>query len=261
MLTFSSWEHTPEWQYTSKLLISKHQQVQLLEAASVLVAMNQEPETAKDSDRSSASPAASGSSDPREDELSSTDTTPPPQLDPAMADYPRSHFGHRSSKRYSANSSAYSQSYQSTVFSDNGQGHYRQWSNVSDGRPTTSGTSVAGSYHEEENDQADLAAAVGLLSCSYSTPKTGPMTLPHDIPPVPPLPPQFMGAFNTPGTATITAQQSSLRASSYGYQPESKDVDMDDGNFASDDDYHHRRSRSRGRVDDEDDGVFGKMEE
>ena len=32
----SSWEHTPEWQYTSKLLISKHQQVQLLEAASVL---------------------------------------------------------------------------------------------------------------------------------------------------------------------------------------------------------------------------------
>lgn len=36
------WEHTPEWNVTSKLLISKHQQVQLLEAASILVSMNDE---------------------------------------------------------------------------------------------------------------------------------------------------------------------------------------------------------------------------
>ncbi|GEQ68865.1 hypothetical protein JCM33374_g2534 [Metschnikowia sp. JCM 33374] len=35
------WEHTPEWTMTKKLLISKHQQVQLLEAASILVAMNE----------------------------------------------------------------------------------------------------------------------------------------------------------------------------------------------------------------------------
>ncbi|CUM67876.1 uncharacterized protein PRCAT00005587001 [Priceomyces carsonii] len=34
------WEHTPEWNVTKKLLISKHQQVQLLEAASILVGMN-----------------------------------------------------------------------------------------------------------------------------------------------------------------------------------------------------------------------------
>ncbi|EEQ37302.1 hypothetical protein EJF18_20209 [Clavispora lusitaniae] len=33
------WEHTPEWNMTKKLLISKHQQVQLLEAASILVGM------------------------------------------------------------------------------------------------------------------------------------------------------------------------------------------------------------------------------
>ena len=105
---------------------------------------------------------ASGSSDLRE-ELSSTETTPPPQLDDhAVGSYPHSHFGTRSIKRYSANSSAYSQSYQSTVFSDNGNGHFRQWSNVSD-RPTTSGTSVAGSYHDDGNDHADLAAAVELL--------------------------------------------------------------------------------------------------
>lgn len=38
------WEHTPEWNVTSKLLISKHQQVQLLEAASILVSMNEEDE-------------------------------------------------------------------------------------------------------------------------------------------------------------------------------------------------------------------------
>ena len=36
------WEHTPEWNVTKKLLISKHQQVQLLEAASILVGMNEE---------------------------------------------------------------------------------------------------------------------------------------------------------------------------------------------------------------------------
>lgn len=40
------WEHTPEWSVTSKLLISKHQQVQLLEAASILVSLNEEDESA-----------------------------------------------------------------------------------------------------------------------------------------------------------------------------------------------------------------------
>ena len=34
------WEHSPHWSHTSKLLISKHQQVQLLEAAQILVHMN-----------------------------------------------------------------------------------------------------------------------------------------------------------------------------------------------------------------------------
>lgn len=260
-----SWEHTPEWQYTSKLLISKHQQVQLLEAASVLVAMNQDPEPARDSDHSSVSPPASGSSDLR-DESSSADTTPPPQMDDhPVGSYSRSHFGHRSTKRYSANSSsAYSRSYQSAIFSDNGHaGHYRQWSNVSD-RPTTSGTSVAGSY-EDENDQADLAAAVGLLSCSYGTPKSGPVTLHPDIPPVPPLPAKFLG-FNNPdtlsGSTTVTAQQSSIRGSySYNHHHESKDVDMDDESFADEEEFRHSNSRSRGRVDDDDDGVFGRMEE
>ncbi|KAH7070437.1 hypothetical protein BKA63DRAFT_493471 [Paraphoma chrysanthemicola] len=263
-LTKHLWEHTPEWQYTSKLLISKHQQVQLLEAASVLVAMNKESD-AGDSDHSSLSPPASGSSDLR-DEVSSTETTPPPQMDDhAVGSFPHSHFGHRSIKRYSGNSSAYSQSYQSTVFSDGGNTHhYRQWSNVSD-RPTTSGTSVAGSYHDDGNDHADLAAAVGLLSCSYGTPKSGPVALPADVPPVPPLPAKFLdfnhGQQSLSGSTTVTAQQSSIR-NSYRYQSESKDVDMDDDHFADEEDYRQSHSRRRDRiVEEDDDAFFGGMEE
>lgn len=240
--------------------------MQLLEAASVLVAMNQDGESSRDSDHSSVSPPASGSSDMRDD-LSSTDTTPPPQIEEhSVGSYPRSHFGHPSSKRYSTNSSsAYSQSYQSTVFSDNGHGgHYRQWSNVSD-RPTTSGTSVAGSYLDDENDQADLAAAVGLLSCSYGTPKSGPVALPPDVPPVPPLPARFLSFNNAnslSGSTTVTAQQSSIRGSSYSrHHYDGKDVDMDEEGFADEDEYRHSNSGSRGRVDDDDDGIFGRMEE
>lgn len=179
MLTvLDSWEHTPQWQVTSKLLISKHQQVQLLEAASALMNMNQDGSAIADSDNSS-SPAASGSSDMRDD-TSSPETTPPPG---AEAD----------SKRYSNNSSAYSRSYQS-IFSDGAHGehafsHNRNWSASTASRPVTANTSIAESYKDE--DPADLAAAVGLLSCSYGTPKSGPMHLGMDVPPVPPLPEKY----------------------------------------------------------------------
>jgi hypothetical protein len=231
--------------------------VQLLEAASVLVAMNKDSD-AGDSDHSSMSPDL-------RDELSSTETTPPPQTDDhAVGSYSHSHFGHRSIKRYSGNSSAYSHSYQSTVFSDHGNAHhYRQWSNVSD-RPTTSGTSVAGSYHDDANDHADLAAAVGLLSCSYGTPKSGPVGFPADVPPVPPLPAKFLdfnrGHQSLSGNTTVTPQQSSMR-NSYRFHSESKDVDMDDDHFADEEDYRHSNSRSRGRIDEDDDAFFGRMEE
>lgn len=47
------WEHTPEWRMTSKLLISKHQQVQLLEAASILVSIN-EPDEEENQEENSA---------------------------------------------------------------------------------------------------------------------------------------------------------------------------------------------------------------
>lgn len=215
-----SWEHTPEWQYTSKLLISKHQQVQLLEAASVLVAMNQDG--VNDSDNSS-SPAASASSDMRDEELSSTETTPPPQSDSA----------YRDSKRFSNNSSVYSRSYQS-VFSESapnnehGFAHHRQWSASSNSRPVTANTSYADSHRGDEDPQ-DLAAAVGLLSCSYGTPKSGPTGMPMDVPPVPPLP----------------AKYQNYRAQG--------DVHMEDDQ-SSDDEPHARND------DMEEHGMFGKMD-
>ncbi|EON63442.1 hypothetical protein W97_02670 [Coniosporium apollinis CBS 100218] len=266
-LTKHLWEHTPEWAITSKLLISKHQQVQLLEAASVLVAMNQDADAAKhgDSDHSSVSPAASGSSDLHEDDSSSNDTTPPPQADEhVFGSYSARHSQYGQSKRFSTQSSVLSQSHRSSnsVFSDsapNGHymSHYRQWSN--DGRPTTSATSVTGSHYDDE-EQADLAAAVGLLSCSYGTPKSGPVTLPADVPPVPPLPARFLSQI---GNSTIAAhgpqRHSTPRPKYTSYASEGRDVDMDDEGLM-DEDYDDRHYAARGRSD-EDEGVFGTMEE
>ncbi|KAF8002957.1 hypothetical protein HF325_002202 [Metschnikowia pulcherrima] len=54
------WEHTPEWTMTKKLLISKHQQVQLLEAASILVGMT-EPGSVEEQDASKGQPPFSRS--------------------------------------------------------------------------------------------------------------------------------------------------------------------------------------------------------
>lgn len=246
----SRWEHTPEWAYTSKLLISKHQQVQLLEAASVLVAMNQE--SAEESETSS--PAASGSSEPH-NFVSSAETTPPPHPDD-----PSNAFNLTASeaKRISANSSVYSQSYQSSVFSESAPlssrpyiSHYRQWS--SDNRPTTSGTSVAGSYTDE--DQADLAAAVGLLSCSYGTPKSGPIMLPADVPPVPPLPAQFAGhRAEVSSGINIDAPGQSRGYNSFVRR--TRDVEMEE-----DDDYDRNAVLRVQPSYEEEEGMFGKMEE
>jgi hypothetical protein len=232
--------------------------VQLLEAASVLVSMNND---AVDSETSS--PAASGSSDVHSDRASSLETSPPPGADDQSAKSSR-----RASKRFSSNSSLYSQSYQSVFSEAQGSGggsrpymsHYRQWSTGGDNNPATSCTSVA----ESVDDQADLAAAVGLLSCSYgSTPKTGPVMLPADAPPVPPLPAQFLGhkadhlaSVEQLSGSTITA--AAARASGYDSfvrgVSHADDVDMLDGDAES-------RGGPGGRSDEEEEGMFGKMEE
>jgi hypothetical protein len=264
MLTLSCrWEHTPQWSYTSKLLISKHQQVQLLEAASVLLAMNQDgttpPDSANDfqSDQDSASPAASGSSE-LHDGTSSADTTPPPQADMFNTYGSGSYTGRH--KRYSSGTN-YSRSYQSapsanmlhsgSVPSGSGFGHYRQPSH--ERRPPSSG------MNRNQEDEG-LAAAVELLSCSFGstgTPRTNPVTLPADAPPVPNIPAQYLTQGNFSGT---TLQPRQTESYTRHQMHEDGDIKMEESeeSVADDEEYDQR---SRGRSDEDDDGVFGRMEE
>ncbi|KAL2134810.1 hypothetical protein VTI74DRAFT_10794 [Chaetomium olivicolor] len=291
------WEHTPQWSYTSKLLISKHQQVQLLEAASVLVAMNSAaaannthpaaaatvpaaaattpPDSARDfnSERDSASPAASGYSDPQDPR--SADTTPPPQLDaihPANASY-RS-FG----KRYSSGHGL-SRSYQTAPYASSAAGsvpsvsgfggHFRQLSH--DQRPTSSGRNATG------QDDRELAAAVELLSCSFNSNGGGSgssrtVHLPADAPPVPPLPAQYLDHHHQgmlSGTSFINsypsrAPESFTRGEHLRGRRHEVDADNDakmdesGGESVMGDD---EDMQSRARSEEEEEGVFGRMEE
>ncbi|EEH07135.1 conserved hypothetical protein [Histoplasma capsulatum G186AR] len=214
-LTKHMWEHDPAWAYTSKLLISKHQQVQLLEAASVLVNMNPDtPASSVDhhqptgeSDRSSTSPTASGISELR-DGNSSAETTPPPTgeegifaITPAKLSaaqtgvHARPHNRSNSqshSFRFSTNNFSRSfQSIPSSSFTDSAptlspsHSHFRQSS--TDTRPSTAETGGL-----LDDDEAGLAAAIEL--CHFGTPRSGPVPMSPDIPPVPPLPAKFVGS-------------------------------------------------------------------
>jgi len=252
------WEHTPEWSLTSKLLISKHQQVQLLEAASVLVGMNQDEPTeldsgkVTDSDNSSASPAASGYSDTRDDDdYSSAETTPPPMSE---------HYGLGDGmeaarrKRHSGNSSSFSRSYQSAPSSSlppgsAAFGHYNQQR-----RPSTSGF-ASGAADDEE---AGLVAAVETL-CTFGTPRNGPVLLPADVPPVPPLPARYMEEnVNRLSGHMGSVHDFDLPKPIYPPLSDEMDVKMSD-EYRNEDD-HDNRSMSQGRSD-EDDEFFGAMED
>ncbi|KAF4627429.1 hypothetical protein G7Y89_g10726 [Cudoniella acicularis] len=235
-LTKHLWEHTPEWSYTSKLLISKHQQ-------------------------DSASPAASGTSDPN-DRASSADTTPPPQAEMSNTYSSGSYTGRH--KRYSSGY-GFSRSYQSAPSANSlqsgsvpigsGFGHYRQPSH--EHRPLSSGISR---NHEDDG----LAAAVELLSCSFGsagTPRTIPVTLPEDAPPVPHIPAQYLSQ-NSYSATSLTPNQHPRQPESYTRHRVHLDGDVkmeeSEESVADDDDYDQR---SRGRSDEDDDGVFGRMEE
>jgi hypothetical protein len=128
-----------------------------------------------------------------------------------------------------------------------------------------SSNSVTGSFFDGE-DEADLAAAVGLLSCSYGTPKSGPIMLPPDVPPVPPLPARFLGKANDASgrNTSQTPQPPHAHALQYSEPgtPANVDVMMQDQQESIlDGDTSMKYSRSGSRVDDDDDGVFGTMEE
>jgi len=136
-----------------------------------------------------------------------------------------------------------------------GFGHYRQQSH--DRRPLSSG--VSGNQEDE-----GLAAAVELLSCSFGstgTPRTVPVTLPEDAPPVPNIPEQYLSQSNFSGT-TLTPSQQPRQTESYTRHQINLDEDVkmeeSEESVADEDEYDRR---SRGRSDEDDDGVFGRMEE
>jgi len=230
--------------------------------------MNQDgttpPDSAKDfqSDQESASPAASGSSD--HDRASSADTTPPPQADIFNAYSSGSYTGRH--KRYSSGH-GFSRSYQSAPSANpllsgsvpNGSafGHYRQPSQ--ERRPLSSGLNP-----NQEDD--GLAAAVELLSCSFGStgnPRTIPVTLPEDAPPVPHIPAQYLSQNNFSAASTLTSSSRPRQAESYTRHQAHRDADVkmeeSEESVADDEDYYDHRSR--GRSDEDDDGVFGRMEE
>ncbi|KAL2889125.1 c2h2 finger domain-containing [Ceratocystis lukuohia] len=276
------WEHTPEWSYTSKLLISKHQQVQLLEAASVLVAMNHN-DPKSDSMSESLSDSTSGfhsESDSvstadsvlnRHERTSSTETTPPPMEGLGL----KLNSHQFSAKRYSTGgiSKAYKlgnhkpstsilQGIASSGPNGSSSSHGRKRSE--DIRPTSSGRSSTGKVDRE------LAAAVELLSCSFTSNNAKSPSTTTLAPPVPALPIQyleqstsfassgFLSSFPSRQPESFTRGESFIRGSK---SLRSDDVDMNDssnesvlGDFDDDD---VRRARN----DEDDDGVFGHMEE
>ncbi|KAL1961396.1 hypothetical protein VTO42DRAFT_124 [Malbranchea cinnamomea] len=241
------------------------------------LAASEAPRTG-DSDRSSTSPTVSGISELRSG-LSSTETTPPPIGDD-MA------FSAKSAQQY--NSSAFSRSFQSIPSSSLSSmpsyspvhGHFRQ-SSV-DTRPSTADTGIL------DDDAAGLAAAVEL--CNFGTPRQIPGTA-SDVPPVPPLPAQYLGKSATGssvptgnngaraslGTAAPHSFNSSVSrtnpSTSTLYDPlplhaplsyrisDERDVRMDDIKEVERDDDDSDRRSSAMQMDDDDDGVFGRMEE
>ncbi|CAK7275264.1 hypothetical protein SEPCBS57363_006592 [Sporothrix epigloea] len=278
-LTKHLWEHTPEWALTSKLLISKHQQVQLLEAASVLVNMNVNLSDAEldanaavtppDSTRDSASDDDSVSPPPtfasQHEIRSSVDTTPPPSSESIMnignakvenlALYPSSpqapapgfnSFSQRVSQAAGAASSAYP--YQASFAA----GRDATGFGNDNRRRSSSGKNATG------QEDRELAAAVELLSCSFNSGAGEANTvtsnslrgLGHSATPLGDT--SFINSF--PSRAPESFTRGDHRRPSIA-----DDVKMDgsvDSIMDDEDDI-----QSRARSDDDDEGVFGRMEE
>lgn len=257
--------------------------MQLLEAASVLVTMTQEDPAAEppeaDSEASSASPDASSE---LRDGLSSAETTPPPMDEDGEDDYEMS--PEPTDKRYSVGNSTghFSHSYRShpsSSFTSSAPwaspafSHFRHSS--IDTRPSTAEAKL------HDDDEADLAAAIGL--CNFGTPRTGPVTLSPSIPPVPPLPTRYLDQTGTCGNQSQSLGQEGIKETgtdftsstpnmffSLSYNPslsykvsDERDVKMGDTdrttrqNRNADVDFGNRPVAA----DDDDDGVFGRMEE
>jgi hypothetical protein len=87
------------------------------------------------------------------------------------------------------------------------------------------------------------------------------MTLPEDAPPVPNIPAQYLSQSNFSGT-TLTPSQHPRHTESYTRHQVhlDEDVKMEESeeSVADDEDYDRH---SRARSDEDDEGVFGRMEE
>lgn len=245
----------------------------------MLVGMNVDttpPSSAKDfqsdQEESSASPAASGYSNVHSRE-SSAYTTPPPQAESQDEHPNRYSSGSGFSRSYQSVPSTYS-AFSSSMPSSYGFSQYQQGSERSVISPSLTAIST-GNKEEDES----LANAIGVLSCGFGTPQTRVTTMPVDVPPVPPLPPQyasyapqytatsqrgFSGSTEAPISSSYRPWGVDSYAASERYhisddrsQPDIKMEDGADSVMDEDDD----ERRSRGRSDEDDEGVFGRMEE
>lgn len=251
--------------------------------------MNQDGPEAE-SESSSASPDASSE---RREGLSSADTTPPPmeqdeeEDEDEGDDMEMSGLSTIGNKRYDVpnsnnnynQSGLYSHSYQSmpsSSFTGSAPLHSPSFSNFRhssiDTRPSTADTKL------HDDDEADLAAAIGL--CNFGTPRTRPVAMSPNIPPVPPLPSRYLdpsmagqqsqsldqfrvpGADAFPGSIPNNFLSVSYNPSLSYKVSDEREVRMGDADRTS------RQNRnadvdfgSRSAADDDDDGVFGRMEE
>ncbi|KAJ5239435.1 hypothetical protein N7468_004054 [Penicillium chermesinum] len=219
------------------------------------------------------------------DGLSSAETTPPPMDEQDEDDdFEMSGVPTNWTKRPSiSNASAFSRSYQSipsSSYNDSAPlhsptfSHFRQ-SSV-DTRPSTADTKL------HEDDEADLAAAIGL--CNFGTPRTVPVSVTPDVPPVPPLPARYLDAGSHPGNRSASFAHSGPQSEAFRrgsnadmfLSPSSLNPSLSykvsDMRGAPTGEAEARNGRQRrnadvdfgsrtGPVDDDDDGVFGRMEE
>ncbi|RPA82132.1 hypothetical protein BJ508DRAFT_101378 [Ascobolus immersus RN42] len=286
-LTKHLWEHTPEWQYTSKLLISKHQQVQLLEAASILVSMK--PSTPPDSSSEDSPP-------PQTQELS-----PLPTPTTGAFRGPRARSG-TSSKRLSAGfSRSYSHQTPASLIAGSAPVTAGFPAHISAGgavaKPRPRGASFANTPRAAAaavvaaaaqaaagtagpgNEDESLAAAVGLLSCSFGskTPVYGSLRSPNSYASPTPIPPTFQESTLTSPSLASRLHHASLNDRDVVMKIEENDELVieprdqrrpglerlqvqDEMAIDDDDDEDWGNAPGRGKSED-DDGVFGKMDE
>lgn len=228
----------------------------------MLVNMNQDGLPDAESEFSSASPDAGSE---LRNGLSSVETTPPPLEDQENP-----------GKRFSvSNASAFSRSYQSvpsSSFTGSAPMHSPAFSHFRhssiDTRPSTAETKL------HDDDEADLAAAIGL--CNFGTPRTGPVSMSPNVPPVPPLPTRFLDNGNgeqshsfAGESETVFPESSRNAFLSVPSNPSlSYKVSDERGPRMGHADRTSRQNRNadvdfsgRAPADDDDDGVFGRMEE